>query len=210
IYSLLVLAVFGLKASAILWAQDSESTPSQRTKEAVDKFNKAPAAIGQSLQELRDSAKEKLRQTLGGKAKSETKTKTESKLERVDLDVPQKAPAEAKPAALKPNSRDPFRPMTMRTRVNTRVARENLSPLERLDLGQLKVVGIVWDIKEPRAMVEDSAGLGYVVKVGTPIGNNDGAVKAIHRNQIVVEEPFDDIYGVRKMRDVALKLPGEP
>jgi len=206
IYLLLVLAVFGLGASALLWAQDSEPTPSQKTKEAVDKFNKAPAAIGQTLQELGAATKEKLRQTFSGKANSETKSG--GKAIRVDLDVPQKAPDNTAPA-LKPSSRDPFRPTTLRTKVNTRV-RENLSPLEQKDLSQLKLIGIVWDIKEPRAMVKDSDTKGYVVKVGTPIGINGGAVKAIHRNQIIVEEPYDDIYGVRKMRDVPKKLPGEP
>jgi type IV pilus assembly protein PilP len=98
--------------------------------------------------------------------------------------------------------------MTLRTKVDTR-RRENLSPLERLDLAQIKVVGIIWDIKEPRAMVEDSAGLGYIVKVGTPIGSNEGTVKAIHRNQIVVEEFTDDIYGVRKKIDRSLSLATE-
>lgn len=104
--------------------------------------------------------------------------------------------------------RDPFRPITLNVRSNTR-RRENLSPLERVELGQLNLVGIVWDIKEPRAMVEDAAGLGYVVKVGTPIGSNDGTVKAIRRNQIVVEEFTDDIYGVRKKIDRSLNLATE-
>jgi hypothetical protein len=72
------------------------------------------------------------------------------------------------------------------------------SPLERFDIGQLRIVGIVWDIKEPRAIIEDSAGLGYTVKVGTPIGSNDGRVKVIRRDQIVVEEVYEDAYGVRK------------
>jgi type IV pilus assembly protein PilP len=93
----------------------------------------------------------------------------------------------------------------LRTKVNS-PARANLSPLERLDLGQLKIVGIVWDIREPRAMVEDAAGLGYVVKIGTPIGNNDGKVKAIRRDHVVVEESYEDAYGARKRRDVSMKL----
>jgi Tfp pilus assembly protein PilP len=204
IYVLLMLATFGLGASRLLWAQDAEPTPSQKTKEAVDKFNQAPATIGKSLQGLRDAAKEKLQQVLGGKPK------VDAKPESIDLDLPKKtAVVTATTPPLKPSTRDPFRPPTMRTKVNTR-ARENLSPLERFDLAQLKVVGIVWDIKEPRAMVEDSTGLGYVVKVGTPIGNNDGTVKAIRRNQIVVEESSDDIYGTRKKHDVSMNLQGEP
>lgn len=188
-------------------AQESVQTPSDKTREAVEKFNNAPASIGKTLQGLSDAAKDKLRQTLGGKTKAEAKA--EGKSERVDLNVPQKAPDAPAPApALKEGSRDPFRPMSLRTKVNTR-ARENLSPLERLDLSQLKVVGIIWDIKEPRAMVEDTAGLGYVIKAGTPIGSNDGTVKAIHRNQVVVEESSADIYGVRRKRDVTMNLATE-
>ena len=187
-------------------AQESVPTPSDKTKEAVEKFNNAPASIGKTLQGLRDAAKDKLRQSLG---KTKTEAKAEAKPERVDLNLPQKAPQRAAPTpALKEGSRDPFRPMTLRAKVDTR-ARENLSPLERLDLSQLKVVGIIWDIKEPRAMVEDTTGLGYVVKVGTPIGSNDGTIKAIHRNQLVIEESTADIYGVRRKRDVTMNLATE-
>src|SRR5262245_15994457 len=200
VFALLLLISLGPWVSGVISAQELERTPSEKTKEAVDKFNRAPGAIGKSLQGLTDAAKDKLRQTLGGK------TKTEAKPEPVDLTVPQKVPdTPASKPALKEGGRDPFRPMTLRAKVNSR-PRENLSPLERLDLAQLKVVGIIWDIKEPRAMVEDTAGLGYVVKVGTPIGNNDGMVKAIHRNQIVVEEFTDDIYGVRKKIERSLML----
>ncbi|HWO40735.1 MAG TPA: pilus assembly protein PilP, partial [Candidatus Eisenbacteria bacterium] len=84
--------------------------------------------------------------------------------------------------------------------------RENLTPLERYDLGQLKLVGIVWDVKEPNAMIEDSVGLGYIVKIGTPIGMNDGRVKAIRPGEVVVEETYTDIYGARKKRDVSMTL----
>jgi Tfp pilus assembly protein PilP len=183
-----------------LGAEEAFQTPSGQMKEAVDKLNKAPATIGESLQGLTDAARGKLQHTFGSKAKAD------SKVERVDLELPQKT-SEAPPAApaLKPNSRDPFRPTTLRSKVSA-PKRANLSPLERLDLSQLKIVGIVWDITEPRAMVEDAAGLGYVVKVGTPIGNNDGKVKAIHRDHVVVEESFEDAYGARKRRDVSMKL----
>jgi type IV pilus assembly protein PilP len=101
--------------------------------------------------------------------------------------------------------RDPFRPFTLTARTNVR-RRDNLSPLERYELGQLKLVGIVWDIKTPTALVEDTAGLGYTVKVGTLIGTNDGKIKAIHRNEVVVEEFYSDAQGARKPRDMVIKL----
>jgi Tfp pilus assembly protein PilP len=198
---LLVLTGSLLRFEAVsLGAEEGIQTPSGQMKEAVDKLNQAPATIGKSLQGLTDAAKGKLQQTFGSKAKADSKT------EPVDLELPKKtseAPATA--PALKPNSRDPFRPTTLRSKVSA-PKRANLSPLERLDLGQLKIVGIVWDIKEPRAMVEDSSGLGYVVKVGTPIGNSDGKIKEIHREQVIVEEFYEDAYGARKKRAVSMKL----
>jgi len=196
--------ILGLLYSAGVPAHAEEPpTPSEKMKGAVDKFNKAPASIGQSLQGLRDAATAKIKETLGGSAKPSAKENL------VDLQVPKQAPEKTAGApALKPLARDPFRPMTMRTKVSAR-PRENLSPLERFDLSQLKIVGVVWDIKEPRAMVEDGTGLGYVVKVGTPIGSNDGRVKAIQRDQIVVEENYEDAYGARKKRDVSMRISTE-
>ena len=81
--------------------------------------------------------------------------------------------------------------------------------MERYDIGQLKLVGIVWGIKEPRAMVEDATGLGYIVKIGTLIGPNEGKVKAIKPTEVVIEESFVDFYGARKTQEVSMKLPAE-
>jgi Tfp pilus assembly protein PilP len=179
-----------------------EPLPSDKMREATGKLNKVPASIGQSLRGLTDAATTKLKQLSGG-----DKPAPESKA--IDMTVPQKKPETAPPArVMKPEGRDPFRPMTLKTSALSR-SRENLSPLERLDIGQLRIVGIVWDVKEPRAIVEDSSGLGYTVKVGTPIGSNDGRVRVIRRDQIIVEEVYEDAYGARKKRDVAMRLSTE-
>ena len=179
-----------------------EPLPSDKMKEATGKLNKVPASIGQSLRGLTDAAATKLKQLSGSE-----KPAPESKA--IDMTVPQKTPETApRTHVTKREGRDPFRPMTLKTSALAR-SRENLSPLERLDIGQLRIVGIVWDVKEPRAIVEDSAGLGYTVKVGTPIGSNDGRVKVIRRDQIVVEEVYEDAYGARKKRDVPMRLSTE-
>jgi Tfp pilus assembly protein PilP len=199
----IILAWVGLVPASGFPAEEAIRTPSDQMKDAVNKLGKTPATIGTSLQNLTDAAKEKLRETFGAKPA------TEPKATPMDLNIPKKSPEpSAAPIRLDGSNRDPFRPMTLKTKV-TRSTRENLSPLERYDIGQLKLVAIVWDIQEPRAMVEDSAGLGYVVKLGTPIGSNDGKVKTIHRNEVVVEEFYFDDYGARKKRDVAMKLSTE-
>ena len=179
-----------------------EPMPSEKMREATGKLNKAPASITQSLLGLTDAAATKLKQLSGS-----DRPAPESKA--IDMTAPQKKPEIAPPAhVMKPDGRDPFRPMALKTNALSR-SRENLSPLERLDIGQLRIVGIVWDVKEPRAIVEDSAGLGYTVKVGTPIGSNDGRVKVIRRDQIIVEEVYEDAYGARKKRDIAMRLSTE-
>ena len=99
--------------------------------------------------------------------------------------------------------RDPFRP----PRVNQQTASgEARTPLQRYDIGQLKLVAVIYDATTPRAVVEDDAGLGYIVRVGTPIGVNGGAVKAIERGKVRVEEESIDFYGDRQANEVVMEL----
>ena len=85
--SLVVLvSCVGLFAGGAFAAEETIRTPSDQMKEAVSKVGKAPATIGKSLQDLTDAAKEQLRQTFGGKAKTDTKASP------VDLSLPKKSP----------------------------------------------------------------------------------------------------------------------
>ncbi|MBL0712928.1 MAG: pilus assembly protein PilP, partial [Desulfosarcina sp.] len=69
------------------------------------------------------------------------------------------------------------------------------TPLEKLDLGQLKLTAIVFSKKRPRAMVEEATGKGYVVEIGTPIGIERGQVTDITRDRIVIEHLKTDDFG---------------
>lgn len=192
---LLLLLATGLRA------QVPGGRASAQAKDAGDNTSDHATAAGKILQAVKDPAASKPVSRF-----RQQEIKAEEKIEREDLNTPVKAATpKVIPRALKDDSRDPFRPATLRKKVVTR-PRENLSPLERFELNQLKIVGIVWDMKEPRAMVEDAAGLGYTIKVGAPIGANDGVVKAIHRNEIIIEEFYVDVYGARKKREVSMKL----
>ena len=193
-----IVCIILLLAPGFAGAQEKLETPSQKTKEAVDKLLRAPSVVGKSLQDLSNTAKAKLQDAVA-----------ETKSTKANSDGA--APVEPKSDSQSPANfstvgrRDPFRPFTLNTRTNSR-PRENLSPLERYDLGQLRLVGVVWHVKEPNAMVEDSVGLGYIVKVGTPIGANDGKVKAIKPNEIIIEETYVDLFGAKKKREVNIKL----
>lgn len=179
-------------------AQEQLETPSQKTKEAVDTLLRAPSAVSQSLQALGNAAKVKLQDAIA-ETKSTKTTSDGGAPTQYKSDLP--SPANVSTVG----KREPFRPFTLNTRTNNR-PRENLSPLERYDLGQLKLVGVVWHVKEPSAMVEDPAGLGYIVKVGTPMGANDGKVKAIKPNEIIIEETYVDLVGAKKKREVNIRL----
>ena len=183
-------------------AQDNIRDPSAETKAKLEKFNKAPAAVSDALKGVARKVAEAAKGTVG------IKPNAPAKKEPVDLELPN-PPIRPYPAPINTEgTRDPFKPFKLETKAMTR-PRAALSPLERYDLGQLKIVGIVWDIKEPRAMLEDPAGLGYVVTMGMPIGSNEGVVKSIHREGIVVEEMYNDVLGVRKKREVPMKLATE-
>lgn len=198
-YILIVLA-WGLMIPGSVSAQEEIQTPSQKTKEAVQKLGQAPTQVGKGLEAIKEVGRAVMQETLGGK------TTARARQQPVDLTVPQKSSRPSSPAPFSAAGlRDPFRPFSLRTRTSSR-PRDSLSPLERYELGQLKVVGIVWDIKEPRAMVEDTAGLGYIVKIGTAIGSNEGKVKSIKPNEVIVEEIFADLYGARKTRQVSMRL----
>ena len=102
--------------------------------------------------------------------------------------------------------RDPFRPFTLDIRPE---ARTQLTPLQRYELGQLSVVGTVWELSPPRAMLEDSVGMGFIVTVGTPIGRNGGVVTAIEPQRVVVEERVLDFYGKEQINRIVMETPKE-
>ena len=55
-----IACIILLLASGFAGAQEKLETPSQKTKEAVDKFLRAPSVVGKSLQDLSSAAKAKL------------------------------------------------------------------------------------------------------------------------------------------------------
>jgi Tfp pilus assembly protein PilP len=201
--SILTLLLWLASGFEFINAQEKIQTPSHNTKQALEKLTKTPATIGKSLEALTGAANAKLKQVFGDKPEIQTKEDLD------DTSALLKKNPEPEPSKyVRKVNRDPFRPSSIQTRTSNR-SRDNLSPLERFELGQLKVVGIIWDIKEPRAMIEDATGLGYTILVGTPIGGSEGKVKAINRNEVVVEESFQDFSGKKKTREVLMKLSTE-
>lgn len=121
-------------------------------------------------------------------------------------------PAEAqasKPAVVLYSSagkRDPFVPFLKVEPKEVRAGNENVPPLQRYDLGELKFVGVIWGPKAAYALVEDAEGKGYTVTVGTKIGRGGGVVLRILDGEIVVKEEFRDNTGAKVVRRSSMKL----
>lgn len=109
---------------------------------------------------------------------------------------------------------DPFKPLfeieaerLVTAKRKVRKKRPPLTPLQKVTLGQLKVVGIILLPGGNRALVEDPAGKGYIVYEGTYIGQNFGQVKEILKDKIVVEEELEDfVSGKMRFQITELEL----
>ena len=102
--------------------------------------------------------------------------------------------------------RDPFFSPLHRVTEAPTIPDEVRTPLQRLDLGQFKLVGVILDASEPKALVEDNSGLGYIVTRGTLIGSKGGVIRAIEPRRVVVEESEVDFYGKRQVHERELNL----
>jgi type IV pilus assembly protein PilP len=100
--------------------------------------------------------------------------------------------------------RDPFRPP--RLSVPNQRTGEPQTPLQRYEIGQLRLVAVIYNTGDPRAVVEDDQGLGYIVRAGTPIGPNGGEVKTIERGRVLIQEDAVDYYGERRINEVVMEL----
>jgi Tfp pilus assembly protein PilP len=103
--------------------------------------------------------------------------------------------------------RDPFfSPLYRVTEQAAMTSDEAKTPLQRLDLGQFKVVGIILETGEAKALIEDNSGLGYIVTSGTLIGPRGGVIKSIEPGRILVEEYETDFYGKRQALEKEMSL----
>lgn len=83
---------------------------------------------------------------------------------------------------------------------------ENVPPLERFAVGQLKVTAILRTANSWNAIVEDQTGRGYPIRQGTRIGNNNGVVASIEKDRVNVVETNVDFTGKENKRVIQMKI----
>jgi type IV pilus assembly protein PilP len=107
---------------------------------------------------------------------------------------------------------DPFAPLvtaipSSKQAPQASLPESELTPLQKYDLSELKLVAIILQSNvEPTAMVEDKSGYGYVIKKGMQIGKNNGIIREITANEVIVDEKTVDAAGAEKTETSTLTI----
>jgi len=101
---------------------------------------------------------------------------------------------------------DPFKPFIQLTPIREASRTIPLTPLQKYDISQLKLVAIISIPEGNIALVEDVTGKGYFIKKGTMIGKNEGKVTKILKDKVIVEEAYMDVFGQVKTSEITLLL----
>lgn len=83
---------------------------------------------------------------------------------------------------------------------------KKLIGVQRYDLSELKLVGIVWGELGRKGVVETPEGKSYLVKDGTPVGKDNGMVKAITNQEVIIQEFETDYLGNRIEKITVMKI----
>lgn len=104
--------------------------------------------------------------------------------------------------------RDPFLPfLRPRPKAPPRPEQgEALSPLMQGDVREYRFVGVIWNPRGYRALVEDIEGKGYTVTVGSRLGRGGAVVTRITDKELALKEEFQDYSGATVVRESSLKL----
>tara|TARA_B100000749_G_scaffold28537_1_gene20019 strand:- start:8938 stop:9477 length:540 start_codon:yes stop_codon:yes gene_type:complete len=88
--------------------------------------------------------------------------------------------------------RDPFLKITdlqtLPQAIRTGGQQRPLLPLERYELKDIRLIGIIWDTQNPRAMFMDPTNQVHILTKDQRIGRNQGYIAVIRESELVVVE----------------------
>jgi type IV pilus assembly protein PilP len=108
--------------------------------------------------------------------------------------------------AYDPNRRDPFESLTA-AKVPAPGSEVPMTPLQKFDTSQFRLIGVIVGKGEPTAMVTAPDGKSYLLKRGVKIGRNEGTVTQVNPDAVVVEERYTDFSGEVKKGEQLIQLP---
>lgn len=96
--------------------------------------------------------------------------------------------------------RDPFQPAIEAPKPVTAA-----SPLERVDLSEIRLEGILSGIADPRATVT-ARGESFLVKKGSCVGRYGGVIARISASELVVREESAGADGVTHVKETTIAI----
>lgn len=63
------------------------------------------------------------------------------------------------------------------------------TPLQNYDISQFKLLGIIWNVKNPKAVIKDPLNKQHILYKYTKIGRNNGFVADIREGGVIIVEP---------------------
>ena len=102
--------------------------------------------------------------------------------------------------------RDPFKPV-VQVRQASMPEPELLTPLQKFDLSQLKLIGIILGKGEPVAMVIAPDQKSYILKKGVKVGRSGGVVTSVEKDVVLVRETYLDMMGKEQQSIQKIQLP---
>jgi type IV pilus assembly protein PilP len=104
--------------------------------------------------------------------------------------------------------RDPFQPLVVVEKMKSAPVSETpLTPLQKFDIGQFKLIGVIVGKGESKAMVVAPDGKSYILKRGVAIGKNRGIVEKIRPDSVLVKERYEDFTGAVRENILEIQLP---
>lgn len=100
--------------------------------------------------------------------------------------------------------RDPFRPYVEMRAPEEGEMQGPLLPLQRYDIDDIKLTGIIWDVRNPKALFIDPGKQTHILGRDDRIGRNNGYIAVIREGEVVVVEAQrirgETVYSTRIMK----------
>ena len=108
---------------------------------------------------------------------------------------------------------DPFKPLfketpkaQSKTATYANTVNKPTEALEKIDLSQLKLTGIVLAASGHKALVKEASGRGHVISAGSRIGIHGGRVAQVLKDRVIIKEEMIDLAGRRFFQHTEIKL----
>ena len=87
--------------------------------------------------------------------------------------------------------RDPFAQPVSEVPMTPGAVRGPLLPLQEFEVAQLRLTGILWDVRHPKAMIKDPSGKLHIVGPNAKLGPHNGYIAVIREGELVVVETIE-------------------